>query len=129
MLKLLTTPQLLVEKPYGRRWLVLRRTQTEWSSVDELARAYQQAITVLKRADFAKLGLLVDMRLSPPGLDRQFDRAMADQETQVPGFRRVALLVGPAMAGLPALRHVKSFAAQAEVFTREEDAFTFLDAL
>jgi hypothetical protein len=129
MLKLLNTPQLLVEKPYGRHWLVLRRTPTEWGSLDEVARAYQQAVTVLRRADFTKLGLLVDLRKAPPGQDRQFDRAMADHESQLPGFRRVALLVGPSMAGLPALRHVKSFAAQAEIFTREEDAVKYLDVL
>jgi hypothetical protein len=95
MLKLLSTPQLHVEKPYGRHWLVLRRTPTEWGSLNEVARAYQQAVTVLKRADFTKLGLLVDMRLSPPSQDRHFDRAMADHETQLPVFRRVALLVTP----------------------------------
>src|SRR5687768_2595612 len=55
MLKLLSTPHLLVEKPFGRRWLVLRRTPVEWASIDEIARVFQQVGAVLRRADYEKI--------------------------------------------------------------------------
>ena len=129
MLKLLSTQHLLVEKPFGRRWLVLRRTTAEWSSLDELSRAFQQAAAVLRRADYEKLGLLVDLRLAPQGQDRLLERATAEQTVKLPSFKRVALLVSRPMAGLSAHRQAKSIPGQVEVFTKEEDAFAHLDAL
>jgi len=128
MLKLLSTQQLLVEKPFGRHWLVLRRTAAEWTSLDELSRVYQQAAGVLRRADFEKLGLLVDVRLDPQSQDRLLEQATAEQTIKLPSFKRVALLVNLPMAGLSALRHAKSLPGQVEVFTSEEEAFAHLDA-
>lgn len=129
MLKLLSTQHLLIEKPFGRRWLVLRRTPVEWTSLDELSRVFQQAAAVLRRADHDKLGLLVDLRLDPQGQDRLLERATAEQTVKLPIFKRVALLVGLSVAGLAAQRHARSIPGQVKVFTNEEEAFAHLDAI
>lgn len=129
MLKLLSTQHLLIERPFGRRWLVLRRTPVEWTSLDELSRVFQQAAAVLRRADHDKLGLLVDLRLDPQGQDRLLERATAEQTVKLPIFKRVALLVGLSVAGLAAQRHARSIPGQVKVFTNEEEAFAHLDAI
>lgn len=129
MLKLLSTQHLLVEKPFGRRWLVLRRTPAEWASVSELSRVFQQAAAVLRRADHEKLGLLVDLRLAPHHQDRLLEKAAADEANKLPSFRRVALLVSAPVSVLTAQRQARSIPGQVTVFTSEEEAFAHLDAL
>ena len=62
-------------------------------------------------------------------IDTIYEQVEAEQTVKLPSFKRVALLVSRAMAGLAAQRQAKSIPGQVEVFTKEEDAFAHLDAL
>lgn len=127
MLILLRTPQLIVERPAGRGWIRLTRTDTPWSSLDEMLDVFHQIGMVLRRADFAKLGLLVDSRKAAISHDPAFERTIQQSVQSLPSFRRTAVLVQTVLGKLHTERQNRVAGVDGGVFLDETEAIAYLE--
>jgi hypothetical protein len=129
MFKLLKTNQLLVEGSYGKAWVRLRRTDAAWSSLTDVTDAFRQAIATLRRLDFAKMGLLVDMRRAPLNSDPAFERAVKEQIQAMPPFKKMAMLVQTAVGKAQVTRVNREVGLTTmRLFLDEAEAIAYLEA-
>jgi len=96
-------------------------------SVAEIVAAFAEASRAVARLDRARLGLLIDLRLSPGNNDPEFETAMAPQRAQLTsGFAAVAVLVQTPTGALQISRINRQDGTEPGVFTDEPQAIAWL---
>src|SRR6185503_6493941 len=127
MFTLFRTPQLVVERPAGRGWIRLTRTDVPWGSLDEIAEVFRQIGMVLRRSDFTKLGLLVDTRKGVMTHDPAVERILQQSMQGLPSFRRTAVLAQTFLGKLHTERQNRLAGIEGEVFLDEAQAIAYLE--
>ena len=99
------------------------RSSTPIRSLEEAARHFGQAVSLINALGRNKISLILDMREAPSRNDPQFEEAMAEHRRQVArDISRVAVIVKTAVGRLHVQRLGETDRIKQGIVTTDEDA-------
>ena len=103
------------------------RSAQRAASVEDIVRAFDDAVRLLDTLDRSRLRVLIDLRAAPGRNDPEFERAMTTRRSElVRGFLAAAILVQTPVGELQIARLTRADGSDARVFSDELKALAWL---
>jgi hypothetical protein len=127
--ELVRNPYCVVTYDSTTRIVRFIRSSVPMASLEEAARNFGQAVSVINALGRSRIRLILDLRQAPSKNEPQYEQAMAEHRRQVAkDIQRVAVLVRTAAGRLQVQRLVKSDHIQQLVVSDEAEAIAHLTA-